>query len=117
MANPNIAAATSIFGESVNLTIGLANSIILQQNLTGTVFKINTIIACNTGASDITVSVRAAMPSTMRYIARNVAVPANTTLVVVSKETSFYLEEACTLYAFASVNSSCDLTISYEAIS
>lgn len=117
MANPNIAAATSIFGKSANFTLSTLNTIIASQTLAGRVFKINTIIACNTGASAITVTVRAAMPTTIRYIAKEVAVPANTTLVVVSKETSFYLEEAGDLYALASANNTCDLLISYEAIS
>lgn len=117
MANPNIAAATSIFGKSENFELSTLNTIIASNSIAGKVFKINTITACNTGTSAITVTVRAAMPTTLRYIVKEIAVPANTTLVVVSKETSFYLEEAGDLYALASANSTCDLTISYEVIS
>ncbi len=117
MANPNIAAATSILGYALNTTLTTSSAIVVQQNLTDTVYKINSIVACNTGASAITVTVGASMPSTIRFIAKEIAVPANTTLVVLSKETSFYLRESCEIHALASANSTCDLTISYEIIS
>jgi hypothetical protein len=118
MANPNIAAATSIIGDTYFADLSTASSILITVP-SNTVYKINTISVCNKTASSITATVQ---PSFVPFvggkeIVKDIAVPGNTTLVVVSKETSFYLLETGSIRANVSANSSANILISYEAIS
>ena len=120
MAAPNLVNVTSIFGKTTYDTLvstSTANQIV---NAAGSnkVFKINTILAANvdgTNDADITVFVTTASSSTILFhLARTITVPADSTLVITSKDTSFYLEEDRILRAFASNSSDISLMISYE---
>ena len=83
--------------------------------------KINSLIIANidgTNSADITVTLRnAAGGTTHSTIANTVAVPADATLIVVSKDTSIYLEEDMSLYVLASAAGDLSATCSYEEIS
>ena len=54
--------------------------------------------------------------STIYYIGGNVSIPAYSTLVVLAKDTSIYLEEGDVLQANVSANTTVNLTSSYELI-
>ena len=122
MAAPNIANVTSILGKtafdsnvntSASTTLGNAAS-------SNKVLKINTIIAANidgTNSADITVSVMQTSTSQIKfYLANTISVPADTSLVVISKDTSFYLEEDMEIRAVASAAGDISLMVSYEEI-
>ena len=120
MAAPNLVNVTSIFGKTTYdslVSTSTANQIV---NAAGSnkVFKINTILAANVdGTNDADISVfvtTASSSSVLFYLARTITVPADSTLVVTSKDTSFYLEEDRILRAFASNSSDISLMISYE---
>lgn len=51
------------------------------------------------------------------YVVGSVSIPGNSLLTVVSKDTSFYLEEGDTLQTSGSSNSSVHLSIGYELLS
>ncbi len=119
MANPNIAAATSITGET-NATLLTTAAVAYLTTPSDTVFKVNSLTVANITASGITVDVTmrpVASPTTLFNIAKSVSVPANTTLVLVSKDTSFYIPEGGSLFALCSATSSAHMVVSYEAIS
>jgi len=117
MANPNIAAATSIIGDTYQSDLSTANSIYITVP-GNTVYKINTISICNKTASSITATVQPSFPPfAEKPLVQDIDVPGNTTLVVVSKETSFYLPESGRIRANVSASSSATILISYEAIS
>ena len=119
MAAPNIVNVTSIYGKTVTGTLNTSTSTSYLTCGTNKVIKVNTILISNRdGTNDATVtcffydsSVGAA-----RYIAQTITVPADSTLVLISKDTSLYLEESDQIRAGASANSDLDIIISYEEI-
>ena len=123
MANPNIINATSILGKTVYDTEVATNAASLVSNASssGKIFKINSLIIANidgTNAADITVTLRNVTGGTIySTLANTVSVPADATLVVISKDTSIYLEENMALYVQASAASDLSATCSYEEIS
>ncbi len=123
MANPNIVSVASIYGKTVYDTdiADSAASLVSNAASSGKIYKINSLIIANidgTNSADITVTLRnAAGDTTHSTIANTVAVPADATLIVVSKDTSIYLEEDMSLYVLASAAGDLSATCSYEEIS
>ena len=123
MANPNIVAVGSIYGKTVYDTdiAATAASLVSNAASSGKILKINTLIIANidgTNTADITVTLRSANGSTTHStLANTVSVPADATLVVISKDSSIYLEEDMSLYVLASVAGDLSATCSYEEIS
>ena len=123
MANPNIINATSILGKTVYDTdvSTSATSLVSNAASSGKILKINSLIIANidgTNSADITVTLRnAAGGTTYSTLSKTISVPADATLVVISKDTSIYLEEDMSLYLAASVSGDLSATCSYEEIS
>lgn len=123
MANPNIVSVASIYGKTVYDTDIAASAASLVSNAasSGKIYKINSLIISNidgTNSADITITLRnAAGGTTYSTLASTVAVPADATLIVVSKDTSIYLEEDMSLYVLASAAGDLSATCSYEEIS
>ena len=123
MANPNIVSVASIYGKTVYDTDIAASAASLVSNAasSGKIYKINSLIIANidgTNSADITVTLRnAAGGTTYSTIANTVGVPADATLIVISKDTSIYLEEDMSLYVLASAAGDLSATCSYEEIS
>ena len=119
MAAPNIVNVTSIYGKTVyDSDVATSNSVILANAASSNkLYKINTIIAANidgTNAADITVYVTNASGTTLFRLANTITVPADSTLVIISKDTSFYLEENMSIRSFASAAGDISLMVSYE---
>lgn len=124
MANPNIVNVTSIYGKSavVDLTSTSATSVVSNAASSGKVFKINSLIVSNvdgTNAADITINYysAAALGGTATQIVSTVSVPADSSLVVIDKNTSFYLEEDKSIGATAGSANDLKVIVSYEDIS
>jgi hypothetical protein len=88
----------------------------------GKVFKINSLIVSNvdgTNAADITINYysAAALGGTATQIVSTVSVPADSSLVVIDKNTSFYLEEDKSIGATAGSANDLKVLVSYEDIS
>jgi hypothetical protein len=126
MANPNIVAVTAIVGNtSTNLISSTADpfATALASNAasSGKVFKINSIVVANvdgTSAADITIKIfsAAALGGTGTQIASTISVPADASLIVTDKTTSFYLLEDKSIGATASVANDLVVTVSWEEI-
>ena len=122
MAAPNIVNVTSILGKTVFDADVATSAAITLTNSVGSdkVLKINTIIAANIDGSndaDITVYVSNNSNTTaLFHLAKTITVPADSTLVIISKDTSFYLEENRRIIASASAAGDISLMISYEEI-
>ena len=119
MAAPNLKNPTTILGKTARyaVTASLANAL-ANSAASGKVFKINSIFCANvdgTNPADISVSIYDG--SDHRYIAKTIAVPADATQIISSKDTYFYLEEDCSIYAVANEASDLELIIGYEDIS
>lgn len=121
MAAPNIVGVTTILGVTTSLTLGTTSSTILSNPAgSGKVYKINVINASNFSASTANVTVRytqgAAGAGTTISIANGIDIVNKSTLVIVDKASSIYLEEARSITALASASNSIDLLVSYEDI-
>jgi hypothetical protein len=130
MASPNIAAVTSIIGTTTYLTPSATTAVVLLPNAaaSGTVFKINQIVAANvngTAAVDTTVSIysngavaQGSAPSggTAYPIVSTVSVPADASLIVTDKTTAIYLMEGTSISVTSGTASGITYTISYEVI-
>ena len=122
MANPNIVNVTSIYG-STSYLIPSTTSATTWTALTpasGTVNKIDNIVASNVTAAVATVTVAinsaAAGAGTNYRLIYQVPVPVNAAIVVVDKSTAFYLGEAQSIVVTVGTASAIELTASYEAI-
>jgi len=124
MAAPNIVNVTSIIGKSavIDLTSTSATSVLSNAASSNKVFKIESLIVANvdgTNAADITINyyTAAALGGTATQIVSTVSVPADSSLVVIDKNTSFYLEEDKSIGATAGSANDLKVLISYEDIS
>jgi hypothetical protein len=131
MANPNIAAATSILGTTTFLTPTGTTPVVLLPNAASSnqVFKINQIVAANVNGSaavDTTVSLytngavaQGSAPSggTAFPIASTISVPADASLVAVDKTTALYLMEGQSIIVTSGTANGITYSVSYEVIS
>jgi uncharacterized protein YajQ (UPF0234 family) len=119
MAAPNIVNVADILGKTSVLDVTTTITAIVENSAaSGEVYKINSLIVSNidgTNACDVTVDLFRS--STSYKLASTITIPADATLVVISKETSIYLEEGDSLRVQASANSDLQAVSSYEVIS
>lgn len=123
MAAPNLLSPTTITGKTtyVSLSTTNATSVLSNAASSGKVMKINSLIVSNvdgTNAASITVSIysAAAIGGTAYKIANTITVPADSTLVVIDKTSTIYLEEDKSIGAVASAASDLEIVCSYEEI-
>lgn len=117
MAAPNIVNVTTIYGKTQyqQLTTTLSN-VITNGATSGNVVKVNDVLVANYTTSSIQTNVVIGRGSSVYYLAGNMAVPANSTLVVVAKDSSIYMEEGDYLQANASSATAAQVSCSYEVI-
>ena len=119
MAAPNIVAVTSIYGKSLGAALSTTVTTDILTCPSNKVLKVNSIIVANVDGSssaDATVYFYDNSASTRYQIASTVAVPADTSLVILDKNNSMYLEESEPIEAGASASGDLVITISYEEI-
>lgn len=123
MANPNIVNIAAMYGNtsSTSLTTTSATSLINNAASSGKVYKVNSIVVANvdgTSAADITINIysAASLGGTAYPIASTISVPADASLIVVDKTTSFYLLENQSVGAIAGTASDLVVTASWEEI-
>jgi hypothetical protein len=129
MANPNIVNVTSILGGTLVRTPSSTSAVSMLNNAasSGTVIKINSLVAANTSASAVNCTVSyytnetaegsAPAGGTAFPICSTVSVPANSSLVVIEKSNGIYLlEDACISVTSGTANN-LTFTVSYEVIS
>ena len=122
MAAPNIVGVTTILGITTSLQLTTSPvSILSNAASSGKVFKINTIVAANETAATASVTVRyndnAAGAGTTFALANGIDISAKSSLVVLDKASSIYLEENRSITALSGTSSAIDIIISYESIS
>jgi hypothetical protein len=124
MANPNIVSVNSIFGNTtgIALTTTLTTVLLANAAASGKVFKIESIMVANvdgTNAADVTIdwNTNAGGTGTSIALAATISVPADATLNLVDKNSSFYLMENQSIIGGASADSDLECIISYEDIS
>ena len=122
MASPNIVAIGTVNGfTTVKADVTTSEVVFLNQpNTDSSVLKVNNILACNTTGSsaNITIAYRtgAGGGGDKVVIANATPVAAYSTLVVIDKASSIYLEEDKSLTAESSASNAFDIVASYERI-
>ena len=126
MANPNIVNVAAIYGNtSTNLISSTADpfatALVSNAASSGKVYKINSIVVANvdgTAAADITIKIfsAAALGGTGTAIVSTISVPADATLIVTDKTTTFYLLEDKSIGATAGTANDLVVTCSWEEI-
>lgn len=119
MAAPNIVNVSNITGKTAVMALTTsAQDIVTNAVNSNKVLKLNTLTIANvngTAAASVTVSI---FRSASEFkLAHTVFVPANSTLVVISKDSGIYLEEGDSLRIVASANSYLHAVCGYESIS
>ena len=122
MAAPNIVNVTNIIGNSLSVAVGdTATQLASNAAASGKVFKINSIVVANvdgSSAADVTVEIYSEddLGGTPLAIVSTISVPADASLIVTDKTTSFYLLEDQSIGATASAAGDLVATISFEEI-
>jgi hypothetical protein len=134
MANPNIAALTTINGNTAYVipsttsattswTYNGTTSLTGLTPASGTVNKINSITVSNTTSSAATCTIGVGNNATfgsatvVSYPAYQISVPANATLIVIDKTTPLYITENQSIGVTSGTASALTYTATFEAIS
>jgi hypothetical protein len=122
MANPNIVNVSDIRGKTEVLVITTTPSaIVSNDNASNTIIKVNSLVVSNVDTDNHEVTVDIFRSSTARRIAHKIVVPANASLIVISKDSGIYLEEGDSLRITGSgenfTNNDLESVCSYEEIS
>ena len=126
MAAPNIVNVSTITGVTtwkagISTLPGTPSVVVSNAASSGKVIKINSIVAVAVGATTgVTVKLytEAAGAGASVAIADTMSVPENSSLAVISKETSFYLEENKSIAVYKQdAAGDIDVVCSYEDIS
>jgi hypothetical protein len=124
MANPNLVNVATINGNSSQVSLSTTSATSLASNAasSGKVFKVNSIVVSNTNgtsAANITINIysAAALGGTAYPIASTISVPANASLIVTDKTTTFYLLENQSLGATAGTANYLTVASSWEELS
>jgi len=119
MTNPNIAALTTITGKTVADSVTTAGIVVLSNGVASNqVLKVNSLLISNidgTDSADITIQLNDG--SNNYALASTIIVPADATLVVISKDMGIYLEEGWSITATASADGDLQSICSYELVS
>ena len=124
MANPNLASATSVLvgNALVRLTSTSATQVVSNAASSGKAYLLDSLIVSNvdgTNAADITLDLFASATNTgtATKIAHTVTVPADASLIVISKENPISLMEGQSIYATASAADDLHVVASWKELS
>jgi hypothetical protein len=137
MANPNIVNVTAIYGSTAYVipaatTVSVAwtyadvstSGSVSLTGLTpasGTVIKVDDVVACNVTSSAATVTLAISnnptyASGTAYYIAYQVSVPPNSSVILVDKSTPFYVTQYQSVGVIVGTASAIHFTASIESI-
>ena len=123
MANPNIVNVTDIKGNNALIALSTTNatSVVSNAASSGKVYKINSLVVANvdgTNNCDVTVSVYSEddIGGTAFPIVSTLLVPADSSVIVIDKNSGIYLKEDQSIGATASAANDLVVTASWEEI-
>ena len=123
MANPNIVNVATINGNTKAAAVGTTITEICSNGASsGKIFKVNVLYISNidgTTAADLTVNHynQAALGGTAIAIASTISVAADSTLVVITKDSAFYLLENQSLGCLCATSGDLQFVASWDEIS
>ena len=117
MANPNIVNVTAIYGNTSTAALATTNAAIVSNaSGSGKIYKINSLYISNsqgTNAADVTIE---HVGATRIPLASTISVAADSTLVLITKDTALYLMENKTLNGVANLVSHLNYLCSWDEI-
>ena len=119
MAAPNLVNVSSIYGKTMGQNLDTTVTTDILTCPADKVLKINSIIVSNvdgTNSADLTCYFFDNSATARYQIANTVAVPADSTLVVIGKDSPIYLEESDQIEAGASATGDLIIIVSYEEL-
>lgn len=118
MSAPNLILTNSIYGNTTFLSTSslTPQTVLSNAGGSGLAYKLNTVMVANPNALNIPITVDVSRGGTGYYLAANVTVPGNSSLVVQAKDTAIYLIEGDSLRCNVGSGYNCHFTISYEVI-
>jgi hypothetical protein len=118
MTAPNIINIAAISAKTTT-TIAPLTATALLTNSSGSnqIYKINTIMSTNVSTVPVDITVDLFRGGVSYPIAYTMTVPDKSTIVLLGKDTPFYLEEGDVLRTSASIVSSLSVLVSYEILS
>ena len=116
MAVPNIVDVATIYGTTYVADLGTTLTTTLITGAAEYVNKINLIRVTNVTDSDATTTIDSEVGGTHKKLCNELTVPANSSVDVIDKNSSFYLMETDLIRGGASAASTLEITISYEKI-
>lgn len=123
MANPNIAALTSVLGNTASLAPAntTANTLLTNAASSGTILKVDSLFCTNVTGSVALVTVSynsaAAGGGTAFRLAYQIPVPVNASLQVIDKNNFVYLPENSSLVVTSGTSGAIEYVATYETIS
>ena len=120
MSAPNIVNVATITAKTVGAALGTTTTTSLLSNSASSnkAFKVNTILVSNVdGSNSATAAISIYDGSNDRYISKGITVPAGATVVLIDKNSTFYLEENRHIRGDASAAGDLEYIISYEELS
>jgi hypothetical protein len=117
MAAPNIVSVATLTGKVVAQTLATTSAVALLVTTSDKVNRIVSLYAANIHAtSTCTISVSVSK-ATVVALANTISVPAQSSLVAITKDEPIYLEEAAGLLVQTNQSSGMSVVCSYEEIS
>ena len=123
MANPNIVNVADIYVNNYTTALQTTSSTSIINNAasSGKIYKVNSIVVANvdgTSAAEITINIysQAGLGGTAYALASTISVPADASLIVTDKTTSFYLKEDQSVGAIAGTANDLVVTASWEEL-
>jgi len=122
MTAPNIVNVSSIVGITtvINLSTTDTTTLLSNASASNSVFKINTVVAAGIGTTNGSITLKYHLSSagagTSTAVAESITVPANSSLVILGKDSPIYLEEDRSLTVKASASNNISVVCSYEEI-
>lgn len=117
MANPNIYSSTSIIGETLTAALTTTMTTALLAGVVNKVLKINTIIIANiNGVNAASFNLYIDDGVNTRAFAYQITVPAGSSVVIIDRNSGFYIKETQIIEGGANLNNYLVATISYEIL-
>ena len=119
MANPNMVNVATINGQVAGQAVGTTlAAIVTNAASSGKIYKVNSLIVANVdGTNPASVDAVVDIAGTDYYIAHTVTVPADASIVLISKEAPIYLTENSKIELKASAAGDLHAVVGYDEIS
>lgn len=119
MPLPNLNKPSRVEGKNAKQAVTTsATAIVSNSAASGKTIRVVSLYVANVdGVNDASVTVDVYDGTTARYIAKTVAVPADATLTVITRDDLLYLGEGDSLRLTASASNDLEAIVSYEEIS